>query len=99
MMNVGRAPTMKSLPEETREAEVHIFDLDEDLYDKHLTVYCHSYLRRERRFGSPDELARQLQTDRVEASKRLAAGTERENGQPSSSPKREDRSSLERRRG
>ncbi|UCG52374.1 MAG: riboflavin biosynthesis protein RibF [Candidatus Latescibacterota bacterium] len=98
MMNVGRAPTMKSLPEETREAEVHIFNLDEDLYDKHLTVYCHSYLRRERRFESPEELARQLQTDRVEAGRRLDTDTESEIEPSSSRARREKRSSVGRRK-
>jgi len=36
-------------------------------------VYCHSYLRNERRFDSVDELVRQLAADRAEALKRLAA--------------------------
>ena len=73
MMNIGRAPTIKSLPEEARETEIHFFGLKEDLYDTHLMVYCHSYLRNERRFDSVDELVRQLAADRAEALKRLAA--------------------------
>jgi riboflavin kinase/FMN adenylyltransferase len=77
MMNVGRAPTMKTLPEETREVEVHIFDFDGDLYDEHLLVYCHSFLRNERAFESPRELSRQLENDRVEAMRRLESGGER----------------------
>ncbi len=83
MMNVGRAPTMKTLPEETREAEVHVIDFEGDLYGKHLLVYCHSFLREERTFGSPGELARQLQNDRVEAVRRLRRENERGGREPS----------------
>jgi riboflavin kinase/FMN adenylyltransferase len=71
MMNVGRAPTMKTLPEDAREAEVHLFDFDGDLYGEHLFVYCHHHLRKERKFGSAAELARQLEQDRIEAATRL----------------------------
>ncbi|UCH82595.1 MAG: riboflavin biosynthesis protein RibF [Candidatus Latescibacterota bacterium] len=72
MMNIGRAPTMKSLPEDARETEIHIFGLKDDLYGADLRVYCHSYLRRERQFDSVDDLIRQLKADRVEAMNRLA---------------------------
>jgi riboflavin kinase/FMN adenylyltransferase len=71
MMNVGRAPTMKSLPEGAREAEVHLFEFDADLYDEDLRVYCYDYLRQEQKFTSPAELAQQLERDRVEAARRL----------------------------
>jgi riboflavin kinase/FMN adenylyltransferase len=73
MMNIGCAPTIKSLPEDARETEIHFFGLKEDLYDTDLRVYCHSYLRNERRFDSADDLVRQLDADRVEAMKRLAS--------------------------
>jgi riboflavin kinase/FMN adenylyltransferase len=76
MMNVGRAPTMKTLPEETREAEVHLIDFEGNLYDEHLLVYCHSFLRDERTFGSPEELSKQLEKDRIEAVRRLRVETE-----------------------
>lgn len=78
MMNVGRAPTMKSLPEETREAEVHLFNFDGDLYDQHLIVYCHSFLRKERAFKTPSDLAKQLEIDQKEALSRLEAGNQGE---------------------
>ena len=74
MMNIGRAPTIKSLPEDARETEIHFFGLKEDLYGAYLRVYCHSYLRNERQFDSAGDLIRQLEADRVEAMKRLAAG-------------------------
>lgn len=71
MMNVGRAPTMKSLPDDAREAEVHLFDFQGDIYGEHLIVYCCSRLRGERRFSSPSELAGQLTRDAAEAKERL----------------------------
>jgi len=80
MMNVGRAPTMKSLPEEAREAEVHLFDFAGDLYGEDLLVYCLDYLRNERKFASPAELVLQLENDRAEATGRLRA---RQTGKPS----------------
>ncbi len=76
MMNVGRAPTMKSLPEETREAEVHLFNFEGDLYDQHLLVYCHSFLRKEQAFDTPSDLAEQLEIDQKEALRRLQAGNQ-----------------------
>ena len=72
MMNIGRAPTMKTLPEDSREAEVHLFGFDGVLYGKDLVVYCCACLRDEREFGSPGELKRQLERDRDEALRRLA---------------------------
>ncbi len=73
MMNVGRAPTMKNLSEEAREAEVHLFDFDGNLYGKDLFVYCCAYLRKEQQFGSPADLARQLERDREDAIQRLGS--------------------------
>ncbi len=73
MMNVGRAPTMKFLPEGAREAEVHLFDFEGDLYGEHLFVYCCAYLRNEREFATPAQLATQLAKDRAEARTRLGA--------------------------
>jgi riboflavin kinase/FMN adenylyltransferase len=71
MMNIGRAPTMKSLPEDAREAEVHLFDFGGDIYDEHLNVYCCARLRGERLFATPSDLAEQLAKDAEDARKRL----------------------------
>jgi riboflavin kinase/FMN adenylyltransferase len=71
MMNVGRAPTMKSLPEDAREVEVHLFDFEGDIYDQHVIVHCCARLRGERRFATPAELAEQLAKDGAEARERL----------------------------
>jgi riboflavin kinase/FMN adenylyltransferase len=78
MMNVGRAPTIKSLPEDAREAEVHLFDFHGDIYGENLLVHCCHYLRSERKFSSPAELARQLESDRAEAAARLAEAERRD---------------------
>jgi len=70
MMNVGTAPTVKGA---RPEIEVHLFDLDEDLYGEQLFVLCEAYLRDERRFASVDELIAQLGEDR-RAARALLAG-------------------------
>jgi riboflavin kinase/FMN adenylyltransferase len=64
MMNVGTAPTIKG---GRPEIEVHIFDFDGDLYGRRVFVHCVAWLRPERRFRSPDELASQLGQDRLDA--------------------------------
>jgi riboflavin kinase/FMN adenylyltransferase len=71
MMNIGRAPTMKSLPDESREAEVHLFDFDAEIYGLHLWIYCCAYLRSEHKFATSGELAAQLARDAVDAKQRL----------------------------
>lgn len=68
MMNVGTAPTVKG---GRAEIEVHIFDLDEDLYGQRLFVHCEAWLRPERRFSSVDDLVAQLGRDRRDALARL----------------------------
>lgn len=67
MMNIGRAPTMKALREGAREIEVHIFDLEEDLYGRSLIVDCQVFLREERRFPSVGALKAQLEIDKNSA--------------------------------
>jgi riboflavin kinase/FMN adenylyltransferase len=63
MMNIGRAPTLKTLQEGAREIEIHIFDFEEDLYGCNLTVDCRAYLREERPFPSVEALRVQLDED------------------------------------
>ena len=74
MMNVGTAPTIKEKSEDSREVEVHLFDFDEDTYGARLMVYCHAYLRAEKRFPSPEALIRQLEADRTNAAQCLERG-------------------------
>jgi riboflavin kinase/FMN adenylyltransferase len=96
MLNIGRAPTIKSLPEEAREAEVHLFDFEGDIYGENLSVHCCHYLRSERKFASPGELSRQLESDRAEAARRLGplGGPETADSRPAV-PERGDREKRE----
>lgn len=64
MMDIGTRPTFGG----TRQSvEVNIFGFSGDLYGQTLRVSLVSRLRDERRFGSPEELARQLREDRRHA--------------------------------
>lgn len=65
MMNIGRAPTIKALPEGADEIEVHVFDFHDDLYGEEIDVFCHAFLREERRFPSREGLVRQLERDKA----------------------------------
>jgi len=67
MMNVGSAPTMKDLGEEAREIEIHLFDFNDEIYGDPLRVYCHQFLRAEKKFPSPEALIEQLHADRERA--------------------------------
>jgi riboflavin kinase/FMN adenylyltransferase len=70
MANVGTRPTVDGTE---RVLEVHLFDFDEALYGKELSVDFVSKLRDERRFDSLEALSRQLQADAVEARALLEA--------------------------
>ncbi len=65
MMNVGAAPTLHAGGE--KRIEVHLFDYSGDLYGRRLRVHCLAFLRRERTFPGPAELAAQLHRDRESA--------------------------------
>lgn len=61
MMNIGIRPTVSN--ENSLSIEVHIFDFNENLYDKFIVVRLLSYIRSEQKFSSVDELKKQLQQD------------------------------------
>jgi riboflavin kinase/FMN adenylyltransferase len=69
MMNVGIAPTLKG---DARAIEVHIFNFDKDIYGEFVVVFCYAYLREETRFSSVEDLAAQLESDRIRAGEILA---------------------------
>ena len=69
MMNVGTAPTLKG---DDPAVEVHIFNFNRDIYGELVVVYCHAYLREEKRFSSVEELSAQLALDRSSAEGILA---------------------------
>jgi riboflavin kinase/FMN adenylyltransferase len=65
MMNIGGAPTLHAGSD--RRIEVHVFDFSGGLYGRRLRVHCLKFLRREKKFGSSDELRAQLVRDRGKA--------------------------------
>lgn len=69
MLYIGRRPTVNTLEEITVEA--NIFDFDEDLYGKKLTVTFENYLRDDIRFASINELVAQLNRDKDSAKQKL----------------------------
>lgn len=62
MMNIGMRPTFGSA---RRVIEVHLLDIEEDMYGEILRVEFVSRTRNERRFASKKDLMRQLSQDRV----------------------------------
>lgn len=70
MMNIGMRPTFQG----TRQTiEVHIFDFEENLYGRKLTIEFVERLRAEQRFDSKAALIAQLERDR-EAAREVNAG-------------------------
>ena len=68
--NVGVRPTFDGVIEQL---EVHLFDLDQDLYGSTLEVDVVEHLRDERRFDGIDELVDQIRRD-VDRARSLLAG-------------------------
>ena len=68
--NIGLRPTVGS-PEPRLEA--HLFDIDADLYGRHLRVALVDYIRPERKFSGLDELKAQIAEDARRARQLLAA--------------------------
>ena len=64
MLNIGVRPTVGG---EDHRQEVHIFDLDKDLYDRSLKISLIRQIRQELKFNSLEELTRQLEKDKKEA--------------------------------
>ncbi|MCK9613226.1 MAG: bifunctional riboflavin kinase/FAD synthetase [Bacteroidales bacterium] len=61
MCNIGYKPTFKK---NSLSIEVHIFDFQENLYNKELKLNFHFFIRHEKKFESPDLLAKQLISDK-----------------------------------
>jgi len=69
--NVGMRPTVETHAAERR-LEVHLFDVDEDLYHCDLEVVFEDFLRPEKKFGNLAELQTQIGADAAVARKLLA---------------------------
>jgi riboflavin kinase/FMN adenylyltransferase len=63
MMNIGYKPTVNNNHVLTN--EVNIFDLNEDLYGKNISIKFLTRVRDERKFSSIDELKAQLESDKI----------------------------------
>ena len=61
MLNIGFRPTFEG---KARTIEAHLLGFERDIYFHELTLEFVDFLRPEKRFGSPQELAAQLETDR-----------------------------------
>lgn len=70
MLNIGTRPTFQT---NTETIEANIFDFDEDLYGKKLTVEFVERLRSEKTFAAVTELIEQLEQDRNTARRVFAA--------------------------
>lgn len=68
MLNIGLRPTVDG---KKHTIEVHIFDMDQYLYGKDLTVQLVARIRNEMKFNSLDDLRLQLDKDAQVASKEL----------------------------
>lgn len=61
MMSIGFRPTVGGTQ---RVIEVNLFDFDNDIYDKHLTVHVMAYLRQEVKFDGLPALVEQMHQDK-----------------------------------
>ena len=62
MLNIGTNPTVDG---QNTSIEVHLFDFQEDLYDKKIKVELIKRIRDEQKFASVEELKQQLHKDKV----------------------------------
>ena len=63
MAYLGRKPSVSGSA--GRVLEVHIFDFDADIYDRHIEVRLGRFVRGERRFDTFAELKEQLKQDKI----------------------------------
>ena len=61
MMNIGFRPTFKG---QTLSVEVNIFNFNEDIYGRQVTVRIIRHMRDEHKFSSPEQLSQQITDDR-----------------------------------
>ena len=64
MLNIGNRPTVNHNADH-RTVEVNLFDFDEDIYGEPIEVVFYCKLREEQKFGSLDELKKQLAKDKT----------------------------------
>lgn len=70
MLNIGVRPTVNNQLD-NRSIEVNIFDFDQDIYYKNITIHFYKRIRNEQFFASIDDLKAQLAKDKEAAIKLL----------------------------
>lgn len=70
MLNIGSRPTVDG---QDKRIEAHIFNFNEQIYNEKLEIQFVKRLRDEQKFGSKEDLKRQLETDKNQALKILNA--------------------------
>ena len=63
--NIGVKPTVTD--ENERFSETHIFDFDKDVYGKEAEIFLVDFIREEKKFGSLEELKKQINADKQTA--------------------------------
>jgi len=63
MLNIGYRPTVDSHGHQ-KSIEAHLFDFQDDIYDKHIMVHFVRRIRDERKFSGVEELVEQLKKDK-----------------------------------
>jgi len=71
MLNIGNRPTISKNGE--KRIEVHLFDFDEDIYNRPLKIEFVDWLREDIQYNSLDELVEQLKKDAAQARLLLSA--------------------------
>ena len=69
VLNIGYNPTFSG---SQLSAETHIFDFNQDIYGKPIKINLLRFLRGEKKFSGPEELATQISQDVADAKKILA---------------------------
>lgn len=64
MLYIGARPTFQNENDQTPSIEVNLFDFNEEIYHKTVTIEFHDLLRGEKRFDSIEDLQIQLEKDR-----------------------------------
>jgi riboflavin kinase / FMN adenylyltransferase len=63
MLNIGYRPTVGGQRNKVS-IETHLFDFDEDIYNKEITIHMIQRIRAEKKFNHVDELVEQLKVDK-----------------------------------
>lgn len=72
MLNIGSRPTVNTNAD-NRTIEAHIFDFNQDIYKKEVSIFFHFRVRDEKRFASIEALKKQLINDQMIIKQQLAA--------------------------